>query len=214
MNLLKIYQKLYKKYGTQGWWPILELKSGKWVSVYKKRKKLTEAEMFEIACGAILTQNTSWRNVETCLANLKRSRLLSPVKIARLLKPKLCKLIRPSGYFNQKAKKLMAYSLWLMANYNGKMKKFFKKPLGECRKELLSIWGIGPETADSILLYAGSKPIFVIDAYTRRLCKKYGVEFNIYDQYREYFEKRLPKSARLFNEFHALIVREGKGKGY
>ena len=104
----------------------------------------------------------------------------------------------------------MAYCKWLMENYDGKMKKFFKEPLEKTRKELLNIWGIGPETADSILLYAGNKPIFVIDAYTRRLCKKYGVEFKTYDQYREYFEKRLPRSARLFNEFHALIVREGK----
>jgi endonuclease-3 related protein len=217
MNPLKIYKKLDKKYGAQGWWPILErtencgLGTEKgYKSVYKKRTKLSESEMFEIAVGAILTQNTSWRNVETALANLKRSRFLSPVKIARLQKSKLCQLIRPSGYFNQKTKKLIAYSKWLIENYDGKMKKFFKKPLDEARKELLNLWGIGLETADSILLYAGSKPVFVIDAYTKRLCKKYRVEFKTYDQYREYFEKRLPKSSRLFNEFHALIVREGK----
>jgi endonuclease-3 related protein len=104
----------------------------------------------------------------------------------------------------------MAYSEWLMDNYHGSLKQFFKQPLKECRTELLKIHGIGPETADSILLYAGKKPSFVIDAYTKRLCQKLGVIFKTYDEYKKYFEDKLPKSYKLFNEFHACVVAWGK----
>lgn len=213
MNLKKIYQNLREKYGKQDWWPILVFKTGRQGDIKTLRVragKFNEPEMFEICVGAILTQNTNWGNVEKAIINLKKEKLLSPKKILKYPKGKLKRLIRSSGYYNEKAKKLVAYSGWLMVNYNGKLKKFFKQPLKKCRDELLKIHGIGPETADSILLYAGQKPSFVIDAYTRRLCQKYGVEFKTYDEYKKYFESKLPKSYKLFNEFHALIVCWGK----
>lgn len=206
MNLKQQYNTLQKRHGRQQWWPIYS------VSGRRKAppKKLGNGEMFEIAVGAILTQNTNWQNVERALLNLKRQKLLTPAKILKTSSPWLKKLIRSSGYYNAKAKKLRVFSGWLVKNYQGDFKKFFEQPLEKCRAELLNLWGIGSETADSILLYAGSKPVFVIDAYTKRLCRKFGVEFKTYDEYRQYFEKRLPKSAKLFNEFHALIVAWGK----
>lgn len=220
MNLKQQYNTLQKRYGRQQWWPILESvescvlsdEKRRYKSVYKIRKRLSESEMFEIAVGAILTQNTNWQNVEKALLNLKRQKLLAPAKILKTPAPRFKKLIRSSGYYNAKAKKLRVFSHWLVDNYQGDFKKFFCRPLEKCREELLNLWGIGPETADSILLYAGGKSVFVIDAYTKRLCRKFGVEFKTYDEYREYFEKRLPKSAKLFNEFHALIVAWGKEK--
>ncbi|MFH1367377.1 MAG: endonuclease III domain-containing protein [Patescibacteria group bacterium] len=223
MNLRKIYRQLSQKYGPQDWWPLLDIKMLRYRDISarggpalgrkisrKKIKVFSEKNMFEVCLGAILTQNTNWKNVEKAILNLKRKKILSPRKILNTPPGKLRGLIRSSGYYNEKTKKLMTYSLWLMDNYKGSLKKFFKQSLKKCREELLAVHGIGPETADSILLYAGRKPSFVIDAYTRRLCKKYGVEFKTYDEYKEYFEKRLPKSYKLYNEFHALIVQWGK----
>lgn len=215
MNLIRIYHRLAKKYGPQDWWPVLVFETRRHEDTKTRRikaSKFDEAEMFEICVGAILTQNTNWGNVERAIYKLKKEKILSPRKILNTSPNKLRGLIRSSGYYNEKAKKLMAYSLWLMDDYGGSLNKFFKQPLKKCREELLAVHGIGPETADSILLYAGRKPSFVIDAYTRRLCQKYGVAFKTYDEYKEYFEKRLPKSVKLYNEFHALIVCWGKEK--
>ncbi|MDZ7798559.1 MAG: endonuclease III domain-containing protein [Patescibacteria group bacterium] len=215
MNPEKIYKKLLKKYGPQDWWPILGFKisSDQDIKILRKKVKVfSEKNMFEICMGAILTQNTNWQNVEKAIINLKKENLLSPQKILNCHHKHLKKLVRPSGYFNVKAKKLKMFSKWLLGNYQGRLKKFFKQPLKECRKELLKVYGIGPETADSILLYAGRKKNFMIDAYTVRLCKKHGIEFKSYDQYKEFFEKRLPWSNKIYNQFHALIVRWGQNK--
>jgi endonuclease-3 related protein len=215
MSLLKIYRELLQKYGPRDWWPLLEVKKlrSREVKIFRKKIRVfSERNMFEVCLGAILTQNTNWGNVEKAIINLKKEKIMSPKKILNTSPVKLRRLIRSSGYYNEKTKKLMAYSQWLMDNYGGSLKNFFRQPLPKCREELLAVHGIGPETADSILLYAGRKPSFVIDAYTRRLCQKYNVKFKTYDEYKEYFEKRLPKSYKLYNEFHALIVCWGKIK--
>ena len=197
LDVFKLYKKLYKLYGPQHWWPVS----------YNRHDK-----EFEIAAGAVLTQSTSWKNVEKALRCLHENNLLSAKAVANCPVSKLQKCLRSSGYYKQKSKKLKILSQWLVENYRGSLRKFFSKPLKEGREELLSLWGVGPETADSILLYAGGKPVFVIDAYTKRLCAKFGIKFKTYDEYRGWFEKKLPVSAKLFNEFHALIVASGKDR--
>lgn len=201
MNLIKIFSQLYKEYGPQYWWPV------------KDRK---HDPSFEICTGAILTQNTAWTNVESALECLVEANLMSPRAVLNCSLSKLQKCLRPSGYYKQKAKKLKLFSQWIITKYQGHWQSFFHQPLKKSREELLSLWGIGPETADSILLYAGQKPIFVIDAYTKRLCEKYGVRFKTYDEYQRFFERGLSKGLkdwskiRIYNEFHALIVKWGK----
>ena len=196
-----IYKKLFKKYGCQFWWPVIGDK---------------KTAPFEISLGAILTQNTSWNNVEKTVSCLKKEKLLTPFAILRCSKSRLERCLKSSGYFRQKAKKVSIFSKWLINNYGGSLRRFFiSKNLLALREELLGLWGIGKETADSILLYAGRKPIFVIDAYTKRLCRRYKKEFREYDDYRSFFEnnfKKVPlnKKIKIFNEFHALIVRWGK----
>lgn len=199
MDVFSIYRRLFDFYGPQHWWP-----------AHQKNQE----PAFEIAVGAILTQNTAWKNVAKAINNLRQAKVLTPAKIISLKKSRLEKLIRPAGYFRQKTKKLKIFSKWLVKNYNGDLRKIFKKKIPDTRCELLNLWGIGPETADSILLYAGNKPIFVIDAYTRRLCAKFGKHFKTYDACQEFFTQALKKkkTARLFNEFHALIVASGKDK--
>lgn len=195
MEIFNIYKKLFKRYGSQNWWPIAYNKSN---------------PAFEISVGAILTQNTAWKNVQKTLACLHRNELLNPKAIIKCPLHILHKCLRSSGYYRQKSKKLKIFCNWLNNNYDGKMLKFFRKTMKAARKELLDLWGIGPETADSILLYAGGKTIFVIDVYTKRLCEKFEVKFKEYEQYQKFFESRLPKSAKIFNEYHALIVASGK----
>ncbi len=207
MNLKLIYEKLLSEYGEQGWWPIIINEQGKYHSVYDKEfknKSRSLAEKFEISVGAILTQNTSWKNVEKALINLKKQGLLTPNK---LIKKDVKDLIRPAGYYNIKEKKLKTFS------------KFFLEHKSEFehnsipRGELLSIWGVGNETADSILLYAMNKPFFVVDAYTRRFFSRIENHFDFYRSYDEvqsYFHKKLPHDYKLFNEFHALIVQHAK----
>ncbi|PIR66925.1 MAG: endonuclease [Parcubacteria group bacterium CG10_big_fil_rev_8_21_14_0_10_36_14] len=192
MNIKKVYKKLYGYFGSQGWWPIFDIKIGE--CKYNCSENIKQNNKFEICIGAILTQNTAWKNVEKALANLSPE--ISPEKI--LTHKKLEKVIQPAGYYNQKAKKLRIFSKWWLQN---------KKAT---REELLGLWGIGPETADSMLLYAFNQPIFVIDTYTKRLCKELGVEFKEYDEYRKFFESQLPPDPKLFNEYHALIVAWGK----
>lgn len=191
-NLLKIYKKLYQTFGPQHWWP--------------------GETPFEIAIGAILTQNTNWGNVEKAIDNLKKQNALSARVIHKMPVRLLSELIRPTGYFNIKAKRLKSFIDFLMNNYHGSMKRMKNTDMHSLRKKLLSINGIGPETADSILLYALEKPVFVIDAYTKRVLSRHGImnHEKPYDEFQELFYSALEKDVKLFNEYHALFVNLGK----
>lgn len=192
-KILNIYNKLLDKYGKQNWWPVNGIYNNKDYSVPKN-----EDEQFEICIGAILTQNTSWKNVDKSLNNLRKENLLSAKKILLCNENKLKEAIKPSGYYNQKTKKLKLFAEFF-ASLNGRT---------PTREELLSIWGVGRETADSILLYAYKQPHFVVDVYTRRL---FGFAKELdYDIIKAQFEKTLPKDYRIYNEYHALIVEQGK----
>ncbi len=192
MTIEFTYHKLYSRFGPQHWWP--------------------GDTSFEIIVGAILTQNTNWGNVARAIANLKQAKVLTPKKLYSLPVSKLAALIRPSGYYNIKAKRLRSFLGHLFNNYNGSLKKMFNRPAAELREEILNVKGIGPETADSILLYAGGFPVFVVDAYTKRIFSrhKFFSEKAGYHEVQKIFTDNLKKDARLFNEYHALIVRLGK----
>ncbi len=195
LDLLQIYKVFLNTYGHQHWWPVFGAKKN---------------AQFEISVGAVLTQNTSWINVEKAIKNLLAYKIMSPQAILDCPPARLKKLLRPAGYYNQKAKKLRLFSRWLRNEYGGKLEKLFALPLAKSRTELLAQWGIGFETADSILLYAGHKPTFVIDTYTKRFLAQHDICFKTYQEYQNYFHTRLPPSTKLFNEFHALIVAWGK----
>ena len=167
---------------------------------------------FEVIVGAILTQSTSWKNVECAIANLRSARMLTPSAIIRERTSRLAALVRPSGYFRQKARKLKAFARFLQRVYGGSLKRMFSTPTADLREKLLSVHGIGPETADSILLYAGNHPVFVVDAYTHRIFGRHGITDGKpdYERVRALFEGALPAEPRLFNEFHALVVNTGK----
>lgn len=186
------YNALFAHFGPQRWWP------GK--------------TPFEIIVGAILTQNTSWTNVEKAISNLRAANLLSPAAIDRISLKKLERLVRPSGYFRKKARKLKAFCKFLRTEYSGSLKRMFATHTPELRKKLLGVFGIGPETADSILLYAGGHAVFVVDTYTKRILARHGWhgENADYEDVRRTFEMQFPGDARRFNEFHALIVSTGK----
>ena len=189
---LKIFKILHKTYGPQGWWPI----KGRY-SKDNFSRKLSKDEVFEVCVGAILTQNTAWKNVEKALNNLYP---LSPKKIKRLSVEQLKRAVQPAGYFNQKASYLKIF-----ADYFLNLKKT------PSREELLSVKGIGNETADSILLYAFKQPEFVVDAYTKRLFDRLGLIKNkSYLETKKIFESNLKRDADLFQEFHALIVEHAK----
>lgn len=187
-----IYRLLYEKYGPQGWWPG---DSG-----------------LECILGAILTQNTSWNNVEKAIHNLKNLDLISVEKLNQLRTDELAELIRPSGYYNQKAIKIKNFIIFLSENYQGKLENMLEEEAWVLRNKLLQIKGIGPETADSILLYSANKPIFVIDAYTHRIFSRHALvpEQTNYNEMQEIFMDSLEKNVELFNEYHALIVKVGK----
>jgi len=192
-----VYEKLCKAYGRQKWWPTtLE---GELHPTYHG-KKHTPKQRFEIIVGAILTQNTSWKNVEKAIANLNKNKLIDKNKIKSISKIRLAKLIKPSGYFNQKAERLKIAA------------EFFSKNNSPTRDELLEVKGIGPETADSILLYAFNKPFFVVDMYTKRVFSRAGFCEGkcSYDELQQMFHSSLPKRAKLFNEYHALVVELAK----
>ena len=191
-KLEQIYQKLYRHFGPQSWWP--------------------GDTPFEVIVGAILTQNTNWQNVAKAIANLKEAGVLSPQKLYSLAQEKLAQLIRPSGYFNIKAKRLKAFLDFLFKNYGGSLKKMFARDLETLRQEILKVKGIGPETADSILLYAGGFPVFVVDAYTKRIFSRQKIlsEKTDYHRVQEIFMRNLENDVKLYNEYHALIVRLGK----
>ena len=183
---------MYDAYGPQDWWP--------------------GDSSFEIIVGAVLTQSAAWTNVEKALTNLKAAAPISPGGIAALPEVELAQLIRPSGYFNAKARKLKAFVALLNDRYGGEHDRMLATPADQLRPALLGTHGIGPETADSILLYAANRPVFVIDAYTRRTFLRLGLvpEADNYDAWQELFMRALPPVAQLFNEYHALIVHHGK----
>ncbi len=190
-DLLNIHDRLLERFGRQEWWPA--------------------DTKFEVIVGAILTQNANWKNVGRAIGNLRENNLLEPVGIHRVDEERLKEPIRPAGYYNSKAKKLKEFTNFLFKNYKN-LDEFLTLPKEELREHLLSIWGIGPETADSIVLYAANKPSFVVDAYTRRIFSRMGlVDEKIgYDELKKFFEDNLPEDAALYQEFHALIVELGK----
>lgn len=190
--LMKIYKELYEAYGPRHWWP--------------------GETPFEVMVGAILTQNTSWKNVERAIENLKKRNVLYPVGMDRLKEPSLASLIRPSGTFRIKARRLKAFVTFLLDEYHGDIERMKREGIGELREKLLRVNGIGPETADSILLYGLQKPIFVIDAYTKRIFTRHRLvsEKASYDDLQTLFMDHLPRDEKLYNEYHALLVQLGK----
>jgi endonuclease-3 related protein len=180
------------RYGPQHWWPA--------------------QEPFEVIIGAILTQSAAWSNVEKAIANLKRAAALSPEALRHLSQAEVAALIYSCGYYNAKALKVKAFAYWLGEHYQDNLNQLFAGSPEHMRQQLLSVHGIGPETADSIILYAANKPIFVIDAYTRRIMSRLGLEpdSNSYTGYQELFMDNLPADVRLFNEYHALLVHLAK----
>ena len=167
---------------------------------------------FEVIVGAILTQNTAWTNVERAIANLRRERMLTPTALERVDQRRLARLIRSSGYFRQKARKLKEFVRFLRREFGGSLARMFRTPTAELRERLLAVHGIGRETADSILLYAGGHAIFVVDAYTHRILSRHALshEKAKYEDVRALFEASLPADAAIYNEFHGLIVHVGK----
>ena len=191
-TLTEIYQLLFEHFGPQHWWP--------------------GDTQFEIITGAILTQNTNWTNVEKAIANLKSAHLLTPKRLHDIQVSELAELIRPAGYYNIKAKRLKNFVDWLFENYGGKLTNLESLDSDRLRAELLAIKGVGRETADSILLYALNREIFVVDAYTARVAIRHGLiepEAD-YEQLRDLFQSNLLADTELFNEYHALLVRVGK----
>ncbi len=191
-KLKSIYDKLYEHFGPQHWWP--------------------GETAFEVAVGAILTQNTNWGNVEMAINNLKKQGILNSGDLHSISHRKLASYIRPAGYFNIKTKRLKQFMNFLIDEYNGSMEKMKKERLPVIRERLLKVNGIGPETADSIILYALEKSVFVIDAYTKRVLSRHGIlEYDAsYDIFQELFHSELEQDVKLYNEYHALFVRLAK----
>lgn len=192
LTLRRYYRRLEEHFGPQHWWPA--------------------RTRFEIILGALLTQNTNWQNVEKALANLRPAGLLSPIKLTSLPSARLARLLRPSGYFRQKTRTVRGFLAHLKARYAGSLARLFQQPTEDLREELLLLPGIGEETADSILLYADGRPVFVIDSYTRRVLARHGLAppRTSYGQLQDFFHRHLPRDPALFNEYHALLVAVGK----
>ncbi|MBI3324416.1 MAG: endonuclease III domain-containing protein [Candidatus Omnitrophica bacterium] len=191
-TLTQMYRRLLRVFGPQHWWPA--------------------RHPFEVMVGAILTQATAWHNVERAIDNLRSTKVLSAERLSSIGRRRLERLIRPAGYFRQKAARLRALSRWAVARFQGRPSRMFRVEHNALRTELLTIPGVGEETADSILLYAGQQPVFVIDAYTRRI---FGRHYLIdghepYEQLQTFVMDQLPTDPQLFNEFHALLVELGK----
>ena len=187
-----IYSRLMVAFGPQGWWPA--------------------DTPFEVIVGAVLTQNTNWRNVEKAIANLKSAGVLTPSTLWQLSATELAELIRPSGYFRIKAQRLRNVVEYLMQRHSGSTDTMFSMDSNQLRRELLAINGIGPETADSILLYAGNQPHFVVDTYTQRVVQRHGwvAQGATYEATQRFFTAKLDTDVSCFNEFHALIVKLAK----
>jgi len=191
-KLLEVYGRLYAAYGRQHWWPA--------------------GSPFEVVVGAILTQSAAWVNVEKAIANLKAAGILSPEGLLKVGPDELARLIYPAGYYNAKARRLKAFVEMLFDRHGGDLDALFALPLPQLRQQLLATHGIGQETADSIILYAAEKPSFVIDAYTRRVFSRLGLEpaSDSYASWQAMFSEALPPDVQLFNEYHALIDRHAK----
>lgn len=187
-----MFTELLNHFGPQHWWP-------------------GETEM-EVIVGAILTQNTNWKNVEKAILNLKEKGLLTANQLNALSVSDLAQLIRPAGYYNIKAKRLKNLIDLLRERYHLDLSRLLTEKTDTLRQELLSVNGIGPETADTILLYAAHRPVFVVDAYTHRILRRHGMtdEQTDYHELQSLFMDHLPDDPSLFNEFHALIVKAGK----
>jgi len=204
----KLYEILCNTYGLQYWWPVDR----------SYHQNHTSDPRFEIMVGAILTQNTAWTNVEKALHNIKEKNTLTSYGIAHTKENDLKTMIKPSGFFNQKARRLKHFASYIHNEYHDDLQLFFSRDATEIRSELLSLPGIGPETADSMLLYGGNHPVFVVDAYTKRLCRRFPfqVQTDIYENIQYFFEKELtrtiPKKDLLatYKEFHALLVEHAK----
>jgi endonuclease-3 related protein len=192
-SLEDVFERLLARYGPQGWWP-------------------GDDRPFVVVVGAILTQAAAWKNVEKALGSLERAGALTPEGLLRLPETDLARLIYPAGYYNAKARKLKAFAEMLHRRCGGHLEGLFGLPLAELRRALLETHGIGPETADDIILYAADRPAFVVDAYTRRIFSRLGLKpaEDTYDAWQSFFMDRLPPDVPLFKEYHALLVRHGK----
>ncbi|EAQ77131.1 endonuclease III domain-containing protein [Blastopirellula marina] len=193
ISLLDVYDRLLAHYGHQSWWP--------------------GDSPLEIMVGAVLTQNTSWKNVEKAIVNLKEEGLLDPFKLHETPVEELAEIIRPAGYYRLKAKRLQNLMRYVVDVHSGDLEAMFACSVDSLREDLLALNGIGPETADAILLYAGNLPTFVVDTYTSRVLKRHGwIEQEAdYHQIQDQFVSQLPEDVALFNEYHALLVRVGNG---
>ncbi len=191
-KILRMYNLLYSCFGPQNWWP-------------------AESRL-EVIVGAVLTQNTNWQNVEKAIDSLKKSGFLTLEKLKEISVSQLAQLIRPAGYFNVKAIRLKNLIDFIDKNYGGDLDKMFSEDLYRLRNDLLTVKGLGMETVDSILLYAGNKPIFVIDAYTKRIFSRCGLCFDdvSYEELQDLITRSIPVDVKLYNEFHALLVKLGK----
>jgi len=191
-QLQQAFERLLTRFGPQRWWP--------------------GDSPFEVMVGAVLVQNTSWKNVERALDNLRDAGLLAPRELYDLPQAELEELIRPAGYYRVKARRLRNLLAVLCERHGGSLDAMFSQDLADARAELLAIHGIGPETADAILLYAGKLPTFVVDSYTHRVLARHGwIGFEAdYHQLQERIEEELPRDAALYNEYHALFVAVGK----
>jgi endonuclease-3 related protein len=191
-TLTEVYNRLFDAFGAQHWWP--------------------GQSPFEVVVGAVLVQNTSWKNVERAIDNLRQADLLQPEALYDVPAEELEELIRPAGYFRRKAGRLRNLLELIVRRYGGSLDAMFRTGLSELREELLAVRGIGPETADSILLYAGGLPIFVVDTYTHRVLSRHGwIGFDAdYHAIQDHFRSSLPEDVALYNEYHALLVCVGK----
>lgn len=189
---LRVYDRLFVRYGSQHWWP--------------------GESAFEVLLGAVLTQNTNWRNVEKAIGNIKRAGLLTFPDLNALPVEVLAEYIRPAGYYNIKARRLKNVFQMIEEEYEGELSFLFEDSLEDSRENLLRVKGVGPETADAILLYAAKKPVFVVDTYTHRIFSRHQmVEENIdYYSLQQDIMDSLPEDVALYNEYHALIVAVAK----
>jgi endonuclease III related protein len=191
-RLLRLYRDLRRRYGPQHWWP--------------------GRSAFEVAAGAILTQHTAWTNAARAVAALRGRGLLTPARLVAVPEAELAAVIRPAGTYRVKARRLRAFTQWLLARSGGRFHDLRRAPLGPLRRDLLTVAGLGPETVDAILLYAAHRPVFVADAYTRRVLGRHGLLSPSagYEEARMFIESHLPSDPALFNEFHALLVAGAK----